>query len=82
MPLNLIQAGWKLILDISENKNENENGNSDGNKNRNSNNLTDLKGKIENIITDLEKEKKVLDPPISTEKEKKKEEEDDIEEEL
>ena len=85
LPLNLIQAGWKLILDIAENKieneNENENGNGNGNKNRNFNNLTDLTGKTENIITDLEKEKTVFDPSISSEKEKKKEEED-IEEEL
>ena len=81
MPLNLIQAGWKLILDIAENKIENENGNGNGNKNRNFNSLTDLTGKTENIITDLEKEKTVFDPSISSEKEKKKEEED-IEEEL
>ena len=79
LPLNLIQAGWKLILDISENKSENENGN--GNKNRNFNNLTDLTGKTENIITNHEREKTVFNPPLSSEKEKKKEEED-IEEEL
>ena len=74
LPLNLIQAGWKIAVNASGNKNENKD------ENENENRIpTDMIIKIDNT-NEIQKDKVVIDSFISRENEEKKEEDDEDEE--